>query len=187
MSRSLSILSAFTLVLVAVGCEAEKPEMLKALEEAGSWTSDFERKYPKTIAPFTESPSLTQTGNIGITKDRQFSLRNFPEERLSEIHEFSSARTKAQALNSVTIVATVPANVTYAPEIVKLVTLRYYSDGRIEDSRVTGRVESIPEPNINGQPIKLGKQGGTEQPATRSQSTSESIDKPQPEAEGCPR
>src|SRR5690606_3274187 len=152
---SLSLLITASILIL---CKRRKPEFIRVLDENATWTSEFASRYPDPLPGFTEKPQLGTTGNLGVTKDLHFLLRKFPAERLEELETFVVPKLLAQGLDSVTILAFVPTSVpTAIPDAVEKVTLKYYRDGTIEDSRVTGVHASIPRANINGRPINVSE------------------------------
>ena len=178
MSLRLTMPLLFSLGLLLIGCERKKPELIQAMEETQSWSVAFTKRYPDPIPPFPKSPSLLHTGNIGITKNLHFILLDFPADRLPELEAFVRTKLKAHAVDSVTILTWETANIPTMPDVVRELTLKYYADGRTEDSRVTGELSEIPEPNINGRPIPLSEQdaGGKRDVASPDSLRSETAD-----------
>jgi hypothetical protein len=149
---------------IMTSCQRKKPAIIQAMDDAQSWTKEFEKQYPNPIPPSIKSPHLGQTGNVGITKNLQFILRNFPSEKLPELQTFVEGRLKSQGLESVTILAFVPSVRHPGHDFVESMTLKFYADGRIEDSRVSGDLAEIPELNINGRPIHPDQKKSVETP-----------------------
>lgn len=154
------LIQLFGLMLVPIlaACDRPKSQVVKTMEIVDSWSAAFSNQYPDPIAPFTKSPELGRTGNVGATKDLEFLLLDFPEDRLPEIETFVRSKLKADSIDSATITTFVPAKLPVPPEAKEIVTLRYYSDGRIEDSRASGKPATLPKLNLNGQPIQRSEQ-----------------------------